>query len=210
MIARKPEGSWPTPLPCHARPQILVPTVDTTRYGALLSSLLAVGRGVLLTGPSGVGKSALVHGRLAQMQASRGQREAAGRRPRGPAVGTMGLVCVASCCCAAVRASMHAHVVCTCILNGRRCCCGRAAKASALASRPSCPPPPAPLPSRHKRTAPSRCPLRPLRPKRAWSRLSSTSARRWVGRQAGACRGWPCAPLRAVPLSACGVHDPWG
>lgn len=39
---------------------ILVPTVDTTRYGAVLECLLAVNRSVLVTGPGGTGKSALV------------------------------------------------------------------------------------------------------------------------------------------------------
>ena len=36
--------------------EMLVPTVDTVRFGYLLEKLLSVGRSVLYTGGSGVGK----------------------------------------------------------------------------------------------------------------------------------------------------------
>eukprot|EP00198_Chlamydomonas_reinhardtii_P006936 XP_001696272.1 dynein heavy chain 3 [Chlamydomonas reinhardtii] len=69
---------WEAAVPAYAfRPEvryfdILVPTADTTRYGALLSCLLAVNRPVLLTGPSGSGKSALVRSCLSRLQAGGG------------------------------------------------------------------------------------------------------------------------------------------
>jgi hypothetical protein len=43
--------------PTHS---ILVPTVDTCRYGSLLQGCMAAGRPVLLVGGTGVGKSAIV------------------------------------------------------------------------------------------------------------------------------------------------------
>ncbi|XP_041356323.1 dynein heavy chain 6, axonemal-like isoform X2 [Gigantopelta aegis] len=44
--------------------EMLVPTVDTVRFGYLLEKLLSVGRSVLYTGGSGVGKSVIARGLL--------------------------------------------------------------------------------------------------------------------------------------------------
>jgi hypothetical protein len=44
----------------HAMRQMLVPTVDTVRFAALMDACLAVGRSVLLTGAHG-GMGELTH-----------------------------------------------------------------------------------------------------------------------------------------------------
>jgi len=41
--------------------EILVPTIDTVRFGYLLDKLLSVGQSMLLTGNSGVGKVSWLH-----------------------------------------------------------------------------------------------------------------------------------------------------
>jgi hypothetical protein len=46
--------------PAQPTHSILVPTVDTCRYGSLLQGCMAAGRPVLLVGGTGVGKSAIV------------------------------------------------------------------------------------------------------------------------------------------------------
>jgi hypothetical protein len=61
---RLPAFHFDASAPFHS---IMVPTVDTTRYGALLAACLAGGRPVLLVGDSGVGKSALVARQLARL-----------------------------------------------------------------------------------------------------------------------------------------------
>jgi dynein heavy chain len=40
--------------------QMLVPTIDTVKYSYLIESMLDMERPVILTGDSGVGKSALI------------------------------------------------------------------------------------------------------------------------------------------------------
>jgi dynein heavy chain, axonemal len=48
---------------------ILVPTVDTTRYSFLLEACLQINRGVLFSGASGVGKTAVVSSTLHRLAA---------------------------------------------------------------------------------------------------------------------------------------------
>ena len=47
---------------------ILVPTVDTVRYGFLMEKLLGQRRSVLFTGETGVGKSVIAKGQLLTLQ----------------------------------------------------------------------------------------------------------------------------------------------
>jgi dynein heavy chain, axonemal len=47
---------------------ILVPSIDTTRYSFLLEACLQINRGVLFTGPSGVGKTAVVSSTLQRLE----------------------------------------------------------------------------------------------------------------------------------------------
>ena len=49
---------------------ILVPTIDTVRYGFLFEKLVGVNRSVLFTGMTGVGKSVITKGCLKQLQDS--------------------------------------------------------------------------------------------------------------------------------------------
>ena len=46
--------------------KLMVPTADTVCYSYLLDKLLGVNRSCLLTGPAGVGKTAVVHSLLQQ------------------------------------------------------------------------------------------------------------------------------------------------
>jgi dynein heavy chain len=49
---------------------VLVPTMDTVRYGKLLDTCYSIGKGVILVGPSGVGKSAIIGAQLAAARSS--------------------------------------------------------------------------------------------------------------------------------------------
>jgi dynein heavy chain len=46
---------------------ILVPTVDTTRYAYMMSTIIASGRNVLFAGDTGVGKSVIINDALLRM-----------------------------------------------------------------------------------------------------------------------------------------------
>ncbi|XP_041838798.1 dynein heavy chain 6, axonemal [Melanotaenia boesemani] len=52
--------------------EMLVPTIDTVRYGYLMENLLFVQRSVLFTGDTGVGKSVVARGLLNRMQETAG------------------------------------------------------------------------------------------------------------------------------------------
>lgn len=49
---------------------MLVPTIDTVRFGYVFERLLAVGRSVLFTGGTGVGKSVVARATLSKMAAT--------------------------------------------------------------------------------------------------------------------------------------------
>ena len=49
---------------------ILVPTIDTVRYGFLFEKMVSIHRSVLFTGMTGVGKSVITKGCLKQLQDS--------------------------------------------------------------------------------------------------------------------------------------------
>ena len=49
---------------------VLVPTMDTVRYGKLLETCCSIGKGVMLIGASGVGKSAILSAQLAAARSS--------------------------------------------------------------------------------------------------------------------------------------------
>ncbi len=62
--------------------QILVPTVDTVRFAALMDLCLAVDRSVLLSGGTGVGKSVMAQAALAALSDTRGAAASHGGKGR--------------------------------------------------------------------------------------------------------------------------------
>jgi dynein heavy chain len=66
---RLPAFRYDASAPLHS---VLVPTVDTARYGAVLAACLAAGAPALLVGDAGAGKSALVARQLAALAAGGG------------------------------------------------------------------------------------------------------------------------------------------